>query len=81
MGGKEEEGNTRQDVAESGGGFQAAHFRHREIKDDEVGGELLGFLDGVHAVNGLAANGELGMRVEKATKLPADDFVIVYQQN
>jgi hypothetical protein len=81
VGGEEEERNAGQDVPEGRGGFQAVHLRHGEIENDEVGGELLGFLDGVHAVNSLAANGELGMRIEKRTELTADDFVIVYQQN
>jgi hypothetical protein len=81
VGGEEEERNAGQDVAESGGSFQTVHFRHGEIENDEVGGELLGFLDGVDTVNGLAANGEVGMRSEKQTELAANHFVIVDEQD
>jgi hypothetical protein len=79
--GEEEEKNAGHHVAESGGGFQAIHLRHGEIENDQVGGELLGFFDGVNSVNSLATNGEFGISVEKRTELPTNDLVIVHDQN
>src|ERR1700730_1348500 len=79
--GEEEERNVGHHVAEGGGRFQAVHFGHGEIENDEVGGELLGFLDSVNAVNRFATNGEFGVLAEKGTELPTNDFVIVHNQN
>ena len=81
VGCEEEKRDARQNITESGSRFQTVHLRHREIENDEVGGELLGFLDGIDAVNRFAANGELGIRVEKRTELAANHFVIIYEQN
>lgn len=79
--GEQEKRNLGHHAAKSGGGFQAVHFRHREVENDQVGTELLGFLNGVNTVNRLAANGELRMRVEKQTELATNDFVIVNEQD
>jgi len=79
--GEKEKRNIGHHVAESGGGFQAIHFRHREIENDQVGREAPGFLDGLNTVNRLAANGEIRMRVEKQSELPTNDLVIVNKQN
>ena len=81
VGGKEEKGNLGHHVAESGRGFQAIHFGHGEIENDQVGGKLLGFLDGVHSVNGFATNSEFRMGIEKRTELPTDYFMIVNDQD
>jgi len=79
--GEEEKGNLGHQVAKSGGGFQAVHFRHGEIENDQVGAKLLGFLDSLNSVNCLAADSELRMRVEKRTELATNDLVIVNEQN
>ena len=79
--GEKEKRNVGHHVANSGGSFQAVHFRHREVENDQVGTELLGFLNGVNTVNRLAANGELRMRVEEQSELPTNDLVIVNEQN
>jgi|SRR5258706_5776516 len=78
---EEKKRNGGHHVAESGGGFQAIHFGHGEIENDQVGGELLGFLNSVHSVNCFAANGEFGKGIEKRTELPTDYFMIVHEQN
>jgi hypothetical protein len=78
MDGEQEKRDRGHHVFESGGGFQAVHLGHGEIENDQVGRELLGFLDGVNAVNGLAANSELAMRVEKTAELPTDSLVVVH---
>jgi hypothetical protein len=79
--GEEEEGDGGHHEAEGGGGFKAVHFGHGEIENDQIGGELLGFLDGVNTVNCFATNGEFGIGIEKGTELPTDDFMIVHHQN
>jgi hypothetical protein len=76
--GEQKKRDGRHHVFESGGGFQAVHLGHGEVENDQVRRKLLGFLDGVNAVNGLAANGELAMRVEKTAKLPTDSLVVVH---
>src|SRR5882762_9476424 len=78
--GEKEKGNRGHHVFESGGGLQAVHFGHGEIKDYQVWRKFLGFLDGIRSVNGLAANGELAMSVEKAAELPTDSLMVVHNQ-
>src|SRR5882762_5157411 len=77
--GEKEEGNRGHHVFESGGGLQAVHFGHGEIKNYQVWRKFLGFLDGIRSVNGLS-NGELAMSVEKAAELPTDRLMVVHKQ-
>src|SRR5882672_3999632 len=78
--GEKEKGNRGHHVFESGGGLQAIHFGHGEIENYQVWRKFLGFLDGIRSVNGLAANGELAMSVEKAAELPTDSLMVVHNQ-
>lgn len=64
VGGEEKKRSVRQYVFKGGGSFKAIHFRHSQIKDDEVGGKLLCFLNRIYAIDGFAANAELRMGSE-----------------
>lgn len=79
--GEKEKRNIGHHVAKGRGRLQPVHLWHGEIENDQIGAELLGFLDGLNSVNRLAANGEIRMRVEKQSELPTNDLVIVNKQN
>jgi hypothetical protein len=63
-------------ASEERGSLDAVHVRHREIEDDEVGPKGVCFFDGLDAVDGLSANFELGIVLQKgANRIPHGDFV------
>ena len=53
---KENYFHARQSALENYGCFRTGHNGHGQIEQNQIGLELLGFLDGLHAVRGLATD-------------------------
>lgn len=81
MQGEKNFGNFGHQAMENAGGFQAIQNRHGEIKNDEIGFVLEGFIDGVLAVDGFAANFEEFVILEEAAKSLTHVSVVVRYQD
>lgn len=53
---------------EQGGGLDAVHGGHGEIENDEVGAEGASLVEGFGAVDGFAADLEVGLKIEKSAE-------------
>jgi hypothetical protein len=63
------------------GGTQTVHFRHQEIKNDEVGLAVIGSFDRVRTVGNLSADVPIGIRFETRTESAAHKNMVVGDQN
>lgn len=79
--GEGDDANLRQQAFQDGRSFHAVHAGHGDIQKDQIGLELAGFVDGVNAVGGFAADDESGAHGETSANGCANGGVVVNDEN
>ena len=67
--------------ANDAGDFEAIHFGHGEVEQNEVGFGFFDVLDSFDAVGGFATNFQAGLRFKEGTNPAAHDSVIIRYEN
>jgi hypothetical protein len=74
--GEKDDGGVGEDDAQLGCSFQAVHYGHGKVEDDQVRSEFSCEVDGFLAVAGFAADGE-AVGEEERLELAADGGIVV----
>jgi hypothetical protein len=75
--GEDEDFGSWKGLVNATSGLDAIEERHADIKDEDIGLQLDGFVDGLAAVGGFGANLPTSVRFEECTEPGADDGVII----
>lgn len=73
----EDDFGVRKCSANEASGVEAAPVGHRDVHQDDVGEEFLGFIYALNAVGGFAADFKIGTAREQSSNAAAHEFVIV----
>ena len=80
-GGEDDDAGFELGLFEGGGEFEAGHFGHFDVGDEDVGGEASDELEGFAAVGGLGDDGDVGFELEERGEGAAEHGLVFGEED